>query len=232
MVTAMGMSMTTFAAELLNNQPLAVLEDGTKVIAAYRVIDGELLALTKSEYLSYKANEEILEARKEELKNSDSILDGVAPHVAGVPFTWYDERGTIEESTRHNLKTRISNYIYNYGSKDASLKISGSYTQGSTTNRALSSSEENAVKAEIGISLKTEYTFSQEITAIISGGCKGWMEFTPIMKNSYGYIQKGVTIDIMPGYVITSETWTDIYLPRQLQNGQLDGIYEILEAPL
>lgn len=216
----------------MNNQPLAELEDGTKVIAAYRVVDGELVALTESEYLSYKANEEILETRKEELKNSDSIPNGVVPRVAGVPFTWYDERGTIEESTRHSLRTRVSNFVYNRGSKDASMKITGSHTQGSTTNYTLSSADEKAIKMEIGLSVSTEYTFSQEITTIISAGCKGWMEFTPIMKNSYGYIQKGVSIDIMPGYVITSETWTDIYLPRQLPNGQLDGIYELLEAPL
>lgn len=229
---AMGMSTTAFAAESLDNQPLAVLEDGTRVIAAYRIIDGELTELTQSEYLSYKEDEENLEARKEALKDSYSAPTNIAPRVAGVPFTWYDERGTIEQSTRYNLKTRVSNYVYNRGSKDASMTISGSYTQGCTTNYTLSSSEENAIKAEIGISLSSEFTFSQEITTIISAGCKGWMEFTPIMKNSYGYIQKGVTIAIMPGYVITSETWTDIYLPRQLPNGQLDGIYELLEAPL
>ena len=58
------------------------------------------------------------------------------------------------------------------------------------------------------------------------------MAFTPIMYNSYGYIQKGVTTDISPFYVITSETWTDVYFPKQLPNGQLDGIYEIMESSL
>ena len=50
--------------------------------------------------------------------------------------------------------------------------------------------------------------------------------------NSYGYIQKGVTTDISPFYVISSETWTDVYFPKQLPNGQLDGIYEIMESSL
>lgn len=58
------------------------------------------------------------------------------------------------------------------------------------------------------------------------------MDFTSIMYNSYGYIQKGVTTDISPFYVITSETWTDVYFPKQLPNGQLDGIYEIMESSL
>lgn len=78
----------------------------------------------------------------------------------------------------------------------------------------------------------TSYTFTQEIKATISAKRKGWMDFTPIMYNSYGYIQKGVTTDISPFYVITSETWTDVYFPKQLPNGQLDGIYEIMESSL
>lgn len=78
----------------------------------------------------------------------------------------------------------------------------------------------------------TSYTFTQEIKATISAKRKGWMDFTPIMYNSYGYIQKGVTTDISPFYVITSETWADVYFPKQLPNGQLDGIYEILESSL
>ncbi len=52
------------------------------------------------------------------------------------------------------------------------------------------------------------------------------------LKYSYGYIQKGFTTGINPSYVITSETWTDLYFPKQLPSGQLDGIYETMEAPL
>lgn len=40
------------------------------------------------------------------------------------------------------------------------------------------------------------------------------------------------TTDYYPGYYIISKTWIDLYFPRKLPNGQLDGVYEIMEAPL
>ena len=53
-------------------------------------------------------------------------------------------------------------------------------------------------------------------------------------------LKKNYSISILHGseslpvvvYVISSETWTDVYFPKQLPNGQLDGIYEIMESSL
>lgn len=231
-VMILSMSLTAFASERPDNDCLAVLEDGTKVIAAYRIIDGEMTELTEAEYLAYKHEEAVLTANKEQLKNSHVPATAAEPRMAGVPFTWYDERGVIEEYTRTSLRTRVSTYVYNRGSNDATRTITGTYTQGFTANYTLSSGEKSAIKQEVGFSFTDEFTFSEEISTIISPGCKGWMEFTPIMHNTYGYIQKGVTTAINPFYVITSETWTDVYFPRELPSGQLDGIYEIMESPI
>lgn len=231
-IMILPMAVTAFASEVSDNDCLAILEDGTKVIAAYRIVDGEMTELTVAEYLAYKQEESALITNKEQLKNSHIPVTATEPRVAGVPFTWYDERGVIEEYTRTSLRTRVSTYVYNRGSNDATRTITGTYTQGFTANYTLSSGEKSAIKQEVGFSFTDEFTFSEEISTIISPGCKGWMEFTPIMYNTYGYIQKGVTTDISPFYVITSETWTDVYFPRELPSGQLDGIYEIMESAI
>lgn len=230
-VMVMGMSATAFAAEADDNACLTTLDDGTKVIAAYRVVNGVAQELSKDEYFALKETENQIEAQKEAIQNSLQPTSSVSPRMA-VPFTWYDERGHIESHIKTSSGTRISNYVYNRSSNPAELTISGSITKGAEANYSLSSGEKSAIQAEIGISYNTSYTFSQEITSTISANHKGWMDFTPIMYNSYGYIQKGFTTGINPSYVITSETWTDLYFPKQLPSGQLDGIYETMEAPL
>lgn len=226
----MGMSITAFAAE--DSDYLTIFENGTKVIAAYRVVDGTVEELSKDEYLELTTSEAQLEVQKQAMQNDHQPMLLAVPRIAGVPFTWYREIDHIENVAKSSSNTRVSNYIYNRSSNPAELTISASITKGAEANYTLSSGEKSAIKQEIGISYSTSYTFSQEIKATISANHKGWIEFTPIMYNSYGYIQKGITTDIYPFYVITSETWTDIFFPKQLPNGQLDGIYAIMESPL
>ena len=229
-VMVMGMSLTAFAAE--PNDCLAILDDGTKVVAAYRVVNGTVEELSKDEYLELKTIESQFETQKQAMQNSHKKTITTTPRIGGVPFTRFDERGHIENYTKTSSRTSVSNYVYNRSSNPAELTISGSITKGAEANYTLSSGEKSAIKQEVGVSYSTSYTFTQEIKATISAKRKGWMEFTPIMYNSYGYIQKGVTTDISPFYVISSETWTDVYFPKQLPNGQLDGIYEIMESSL
>ena len=53
-VMVMGMSATAFAAEADDNACLTTLDDGTKVIAAYRVVNGVAQELSKDEYFALK----------------------------------------------------------------------------------------------------------------------------------------------------------------------------------
>lgn len=229
-VMVMGMSVTSFAAE--TNDCLEIHDDGTKVIAAYRVENGVVEKLSKDKYRKLKTAEVQIETQKQSIRNRNKSTLSVTPRVSGVPFTWYNEIGHIESYTKTSSKTRISNYVYNRSSNPVELMISGSITKGAEVNYTLSSGEKSAIKQEVGISYSTSYTFTQEIKSTISPNRKGWMDFTPIMYNSYGYIQKGFNMEYSPYYYISSETWTDIYFPKRLPNGQLDGIYEIMESPL
>ena len=90
-VMVMGMSATAFAAEADDNSCLTTLDDGTKVIAAYRVVNGVAQELSKDEYFALKETENQIEAKKEAIQNSIQHTSSVSPRMA-VPLTWYDER--------------------------------------------------------------------------------------------------------------------------------------------
>jgi hypothetical protein len=206
-------------------------EKDEQIVAVYRMSANGPVQMTLNEYYGILLHQIHNENKEQELLMS-SQTKYYATRVSGVPFIWYNELGSIDEVFRSNLQTRISNFVYNEGTEIAELEVTGSKTQGSTANFSLSSGEKTAIQVETGISYYSSYTFSQTIKQRIPGGCKGWMEFYPIMKNSYGYLQYGVTTSIYPFYSIYSEVWTDVYFPRELSNGQLDGVYILKQAPI
>jgi hypothetical protein len=213
---------------------LAEYSDGAKIVAAYRTTENGPIELSKAEFQSYitQAQAQLATSQTNALNQSRTGFSNQQSAVAGVPFTWYSESGVIAEYHRSSLKERVSNIVRNTGSLPATFTISSSKTQSTTSNYTLSSGEKSAFQIETGLSFSQSYTFTQSISQQVPSNKQCWMEFYPIMRNSYGYMENGVTVDISPYYVITSTKWTDIYLPRQLGSGQLDGVYTLVEKSL
>lgn len=213
----------------------ATYNDGTRVIAVFRPTELGLVQISKAEYEFLLLQQRTIQKQEHHAPDMSEMQPKVEKAVtsvqSGVPISWYDEFGNIPEFVRSSLRRRISPYVENRTSQPATRQISASTQQSTTYNFSLSSGEKSHVTAEIGMEVERTHSYSETITTTIPPMYRSWMEFTPIMHNTYGVMNYGVTTDIYPYYVITSRKYPDIYIPRLL-HGLLDGIYILMEAPV
>lgn len=134
---------------------------------------------------------------------------------------YYRESGIITDYSRTDLQRRISNYFYNNTSSNATQSLQCSTSQGYTINiTPLSFKISSAITATIGGSWTASHSYSESASITVKPGQKGWFEWYPIMKNSFGYTD---VYDWL-GTTLKKHIWTDIYMTKKLANGKADGV--------
>jgi len=213
---------------------LAVYPDGTMVIKAYRMTENGPVEMTRQTYILYldelEANYAAEMQKAENFLLSTSDKPAAPPTRGGDSFTWYSQRGSIASYHKTSQKTRISNYVMNSTTNPVAYSVYASKTQGATASISLSAGDKNTLQSITGYPFIGSYTFSQTISCVISPGYTGWIEFYPIMYNSWGYLQDGYTIGYSPFYMIYAERFVDVYYPIELGNGMLDGVFEVKQG--
>lgn len=217
-----GASLPVWAAEVNNEDCFEVREDGTRVTAAYRVIDGVAYPLTKEQYLETKGLKEGEESTIPVANNSGRTATG------GLPVQFYKEKGHISYYEKPELTTRISPFLENRTSEPSVLTFACSYTQGMEVTGSLTAKDQDTVEATIGVAVNHSASYEMSIQQTVKPMTKAWIECTPAFYNTYGNMQYGVTTDVYPYYTITSEKYVSIFYPRTL-NGVLDGTYVTCE---
>ncbi len=217
-------------------EPYKVLEDGSIVVEAYRVTENGLIKLSKEDYSSLntertsKEKQLSFEKKGNMLPNKlvvDSIFTpyGFEPYYGDV----YEERGVIDPFYKTDLTRRISEIWKNSTTSNMTHTFGCSTSQNYQVNIDLSWSQKNAITAKLGGSWNNSVSFKSETQYQIPAGKYGWVNFTPAMKNSYGYMQY-VKYQTLNSYYVVSEEWTDIYIPRKLSTGNADGILECITS--
>jgi len=207
------------------------------VVAAYIVRNGKLTPISISQYQAEIAKgnsqEEQAIARSESLSrvasatSPNSNLSVVTPSIYMYPKYGYAQLGKIMQITKPSLTKRVSNIVYNQATSTSYILLACSVTQSYTANISLSASYKSAITAAIGASWSYSYTTSQTINGAVDGHKYGWIEFTPIMDNSYGYMHYYSQWDGMK-YTSDTTTWVDIYTARCVSGTTFpDGIYTV-----
>ncbi len=203
-----------------------------------------LKEVDKEEYLA-KLNE--MNKKKEEIEqqkngiiinNSEqfSEFEGVVPNSCVLVTMYeYNEDHYVSQVVKNDLTRRISPYVVNDTQDNATRTITYSTTQSYVSNYTFTSQAEiDAVTAgiTIGSSWQATYSYSDSVTTTIRPGYKSWVEYTPIMDNSWGWMDYETAIICDYGVVPVGEgsTWLDIYIARKI-NGVLDGYYVVKTAP-
>lgn len=205
-----------------------VYEDGKRVVCVHRVTENGLVKLSEEEYLASKANQKSVQREKQALK--EQLDQAVIMPRFPQPYARYEESGIYYNQSRTDLRKIVSSKLANRTNNVSSLSFQVSATQSYTSNYSLSTPEFNSFKENVGVSFQKSITSSQTITANISPNHRGWIEFYPIMDNSFGVIHTGTITD---NYEVIGhrEKFTDIYIPKKV-SGLLYGEYTTYESPL
>jgi hypothetical protein len=174
---------------------------------------------------------------KEKLKQKASQIGGSVNSISNdtqanewIPWMpdqyYYRQSGFSSAVTRTSLMRRISSIIYNETGSPATRKIDYSTTQGYSVNISLNGGKKDAFSATLGGSWSSSWSKSDSISYTISSKYYGWMEYTPIMDNSWGYMECAIWDASKQIWVAQPTEWTDLYIARNM-NGTPDGIYTI-----
>lgn len=207
------------------------------VVAAYIVRNGKLTQISISQYqaLIAKGNAQLAQAiaRSESLS---SVASTASPNntmaVAASPIYMYPKydfvkSGKILEITRNDLARRVSDIVYNEADSPSYLLLSSSVTQTYSASMSLSADYKAAITATIGASWSYSYTSNQTVNGAIDPHEYGWLQFAPIMDDTYGYMHYYSQWDGME-YSSHTRTFVDIYSARCLSGTtQPDGLYTV-----
>lgn len=145
----------------------------------------------------------------------------------------YEESGFIRNFPRADMVRRISPIVYNETSQNASRTISYSASQGFVSNISLTlGGKKSAITAGItgGASWSNSYSQSDSVTQTIPKNKYAWMEYYPIMDNSYGILTELITYDGGIPYYEENTYFTDIFIAKKMSNGMPDGVYTLKES--
>ncbi len=226
LVLPLGLGVPVFAStEDTADDYYEIREDGTRVVGAFRVINGEVFPLSKEEYLA---------SGDLQIEGSENFLaDGPnqSSRVVGTPVSFYKEKGHISYFEKSELRRRISSYLENHSSAPAQLSFACSYTQGIEVTGSMTPSDQNVIEMALSVSVNHTASAQQTITAQVNPKKKAWIELIPAFYNTYGDMQYGVSTDIYPYYTITSTKYVSVFFPLK-KAGYLDGKYLICEQDI
>ncbi|MEK4252449.1 hypothetical protein [Paenibacillus sp. FSL W7-1287] len=222
------------------------VQDEGQVVRAFLVSDGvqkeitlEELEAIKTESIQQQANifkqKETYVKQNAELLNNNSLAGDISP-MALLDLSYYNESGFISNVYRWNLNRRISAPLYNDSSTQTnSQTLTYSTSQSYTSNFSFSTSgQKNAITAgvTVGASWSENFSFSQSVTQNVPPKKYVWMDYTPIMDNSYGILHEEVW-SVVPGSsvkLVDEDHFIDLYIAKETSNGLPDGLYTLVES--
>jgi hypothetical protein len=217
----------------------------SEIIKVYKTSPTGLSEISIEEYHDILAQGQALEAAKEGLVpsvplfNTDSSFEKssvIAPRDAFQTTIYsYQQNGYVSYVTRSGLTRKISPAVYNSASGNSLLNISYSVSQGYIANTSFGvTAKQTAVSAGItgGSSWSNTYGGSNTTTALVNPYNYAWMEYTPIMNNSFGVITEKTYANVQGNSVLvgTNSYDVDIYMARLLSGSLPDGIYVIKQS--
>ena len=221
-----------------NNEP--------EIIKVYRASDTGLSEITLDEYNAFLAQESALESAKQGLLKSeplfktDALFENnsvITPRDAVLTTIYsYQQHGYVSYVTKSALTRRISSSVFNSGTVESLKPISYSVSQGYIANTNFDvNAKKSAVSAGItggGYSWMNTYGDSKSTTALVSANRYAWMEYTPIMDNSFGVITEKTYANTQGTTVLVGTTSydVDIYIARLLSGSLPDGVYVIKQS--
>ena len=223
-----------------------VVPDQPTVIRAFLVLDGVQKEISLEEMEAIKAESQ--ERQQNMLaQKQKSVLSKNQMHAKSEPsgtfgpaslldLSYYNESGFISNVYRWDLNRRISPPVHNTSTTTTnSYTISYSTSQSFTSNFSFSTSgQKSAVTAGItvGAAWQNTYSVSQSVTQNIPPEKYGWMDYTPIMDNSYGILHEEVW-SVVPGSaveLVNEDHFLDLYIAKKTSTNIPDGLYTIVES--
>lgn len=211
----------------------SISTDATK---AYYVTDNGLIPLTSKELSEFNQGRRDYEQKMDnltKLKNAqkNDLISGnndniVTPNDLMIYCYRYLQYGSNSERARYDLTRTICIPVFNETLDNSIRELNCSTSQSTTWEAGVTYTSgelgaiKNVLEASIGGSWQTTQSYSDTNKITIRPNYWGWFEFTPIMYNSWGYVE---TYDEISG-VVYSRKWVDTYRPKYLYNGQLIGI--------
>ncbi|WP_419884908.1 hypothetical protein [Paenibacillus sp. B-A-8] len=231
-------------AEGLHNDE-APQNSESDIIKVYKASDMGLSEISVEEYNDILAQGQAVEAANEGLlasvplfktDSSFASASAIAPRDAYQTTIYsYQQNGYVSYVTRSGLTRRISQPVYNSASINSLLNISYSVSQGYIANTSFGvTAKQTAVSAGItgGSSWSNTYGGSNTTTASVNPYNYAWMEYTPIMNNSFGVITEKNYVNVQGSSVLVSTNSydVDIYTARLLSGSLPDGVYVIKQS--
>ncbi len=213
------------------SEALLTNADGSIVTAAFRMTERGLVQLTSDEFRIILARTQS-ESEEKKVQELSGVPDISVCDPGGVPFVRYAQKVVIEESHRLDLRSRVTPYIQNEGTYAATAQFDVMLSQTTAANVTLSSQEIKALRTVTDLPYPLTYEYSGSVSSSHAPGMQSWMEFYPVMYNTCGFMEHGTTAAKAADETILSAIWTDLYYPRELSDGTLDGVFLMLEKPL
>lgn len=183
-----------------------------ELVAAYRSTVNGLVPLS---------NAELSELKRDELTNNENKKDALNKSIvtpSQLPQYVYKQDGFVSENLRSDKQRRISEYVVNLTQDNVERSISASTTQTWSANISLNAGKKDALTVTLGGGWSKSTDWSDTIKATIRPKYKCWIEFAPIMDNSFGRMLYG-----------TTDEFVDLYIAREV-GGRTDGVYYVYTA--
>lgn len=176
-----------------------------KYITAYKIVDGELVAIDEGEYKSLEqGTEEVLPQTF-----SAALFGDTFNYVAA-------SSSTLSAPTEKASATLVCNATSCRVDKTINSTYTNSFTVG------LTSPEIAAIKANAGFTWSVSATNSSTYSFTISKGQAGYIGFSPYYRKTTGTLYA-----YYEGLPSGSKT-VEGRAPKKLSNGELDGIYKFI----
>ncbi|MGO4118976.1 hypothetical protein ACEQ6C_37920, partial [Rhizobium ruizarguesonis] len=197
--------------------------------------DGEIVAIYKQDkdgglkQLSKADIEELVEKKDkvERAKKAKAISEAITSNSEINPL-WiiirscreyeYRERGNDDEAVIWDQQQKGSDVIYNSTSSTIKRDFSYEITAELETNRSLSSSFEDAIEAEIGVTIRDRRTIRDTVRDIsIKPGYSSWIEVAPYSYNTWGtmytWLHELYDDNLDPRVTLDTVDELDVYIP-------------------
>lgn len=233
-------------ATLVSTYDVAAAESHTgEIVKAWRTTDNGNIELTQAQLSELKArakqhsqSHQLQEETKAQFRMQLRIPNTAHPSLALTPDGYYTisvyrESGHSWADEMWNERRRISDYVYNYTTNNATRTLAFKTSDTFTANVSLTVSDKTAISGTIGTSWQSIYEISDSIGVTIPPNTKSWMDWVPIKDNTFGWIYQETYSD-WSGLLISSEPskWVDIYTPRKVSGDKDDGMTLLMEAKL
>ncbi|PZD95341.1 hypothetical protein DNH61_12415 [Paenibacillus sambharensis] len=221
---------------MASNAENGPVSDEVELITAYEVTENGLVEISKDKYLEIVRENEKREKdqrkgkymQKKEAQESKKC-DEVTIACTG-DFFVFSRSGTNSSVLMNSKKEIISQRKYNDTVDNMSWGFISSTMTTYQANISLTIGKKDAITAVIGGSWQQSKMYSDTVTATIRPGYTAWVEFTPYMKNDWGYLEKW-NYCAFPSYsewYTGTKEWVDLYTPTTLSNGQSNGFVTVV----